>query len=138
MATVFGLLGGLALFIFGMNMMSESLQKVAGDKMTKVLGVLTRNAVCGMLAGALVTAVLQSSSATTVLVIGFVSAGLMSLKQGISVIFGAKIGTTMTAQLMAFKISDYIYPLIFIGFLLNFLGKKEKVKNALFVRRIVC
>ena len=70
MATVFGLLGGLALFIFGMNMMSESLQKVAGDKMKKVLGVLTRNAVCGMLAGALVTAVLQSSSATTVLVIG--------------------------------------------------------------------
>ena len=121
MATVFGLLGGLALFIFGMNMMSESLQKVAGDKMKKVLGVLTRNAVCGMLAGALVTAVLQSSSATTVLVIGFVSAGLMSLKQGISVIFGANIGTTMTAQLMAFKISDYIMPIVFIA-------KKEKIK----------
>ena len=128
MATVFGLLGGLALFIFGMNMMSESLQKVAGDKMKKVLGVLTRNAVCGMMAGALVTAVLQSSSATTVLVIGFVSAGLMSLKQGISVIFGANIGTTMTAQLMAFKISDYIMPIVFIGFLIAFIAKKEKVK----------
>lgn len=128
MATVFGLLGGLALFIFGMNMMSESLQKVAGDKMKKVLGVLTRNAVCGMLAGALVTAVLQSSSATTVLVIGFVSTGLMSLKQGISVIFGANIGTTMTAQLMAFKISDYIMPIVFIGFLIAFIAKKEKVK----------
>ena len=128
MATVFGLLGGLALFIFGLNMMSESLQKVAGDKMKKVLGVLTRNAVCGMLAGALVTAVLQSSSATTVLVIGFVSAGLMSLKQGISVIFGANIGTTMTAQLMAFKISDYIMPIVFIGFLIAFIAKKEKVK----------
>ena len=128
MATVFGLLGGLALFIFGMNMMSESLQKVAGDKMKKVLGVLTRNAVCGMFAGALVTAVLQSSSATTVLVIGFVSAGLMSLKQGISVIFGANIGTTMTAQLMAFKISDYIMPIVFIGFLIAFIAKKEKVK----------
>ena len=128
MATVFGLLGGLALFIFGMNMMSESLQKVAGDKMKKVLGVLTRNAVCGMLAGALVTAVLQSSSATTVLVIGFVSAGLMSLKQGISVIFGANIGTTMTAQLMAFKISDYIMPIVFIGFLIAFIAKKEKIK----------
>lgn len=128
MATVFGLLGGLALFIFGMNMMSESLQKVAGDKMKKVLGVLTRNAVCGMLAGALVTAVLQSSSATTVLVIGFVSAGLMSLKQGISVIFGANIGTTMTAQLMAFKIGDYIMPIVFIGFLIAFIAKKEKVK----------
>ena len=128
MATVFGLLGGLALFIFGMNMMSEPLQKVAGDKMKKVLGVLTRNAVCGMLAGALVTAVLQSSSATTVLVIGFVSAGLMSLKQGISVIFGANIGTTMTAQLMAFKISDYIMPIVFIGFLIAFIAKKEKIK----------
>ena len=128
MATVFGLLGGLALFIFGMNMMSESLQKVAGDKMKKVLGVLTRNAVCGMLAGALVTSVLQSSSATTVLVIGFVSAGLMSLKQGISVIFGANIGTTMTAQLMAFKISDYIMPIVFIGFLIAFIAKKEKIK----------
>ena len=128
MATVFGLLGGLALFIFGMNMMSESLQKVAGDKMKKVLGVLTRNAVCGMLAGALVTAVLQSSSATTVLVIGFVSAGLMSIKQGISVIFGANIGTTMTAQLMAFKISDYIMPIVFIGFLIAFIAKKEKIK----------
>ena len=128
MATVFGLLGGLALFIFGMNMMSESLQKVAGDKMKKVLGVLTRNAVCGMLAGALVTAVLQSSSATTVLVIGFVSAGLMSLKQGISVIFGANIGTTMTAQLMAFKISDYIMPIVFIGFLIAVIAKKEKIK----------
>lgn len=128
MATIFGLLGGLALFIFGMNMMSESLQKVAGDKMKKVLSVLTRNAVCGMLAGALVTAVLQSSSATTVLVIGFVSAGLMSLKQGISVIFGANIGTTMTAQLMAFKISDYIMPIVFIGFLIAFIAKKEKVK----------
>ena len=83
----------------------------------------------GALAGALVTAVLQSSSATTVMVIGFVSAGLMSLPQAISVIFGANIGTTMTAQLMAFKISNYIYPIIFIGFMLNFVGKKEKVKN---------
>ena len=128
MQIVFGLLGGLAIFIYGMNMMSESLQKVAGDKMKKVLGVLTRNAVCGMLAGALVTAVLQSSSAATVLVIGFVSAGLMSLKQGISVIFGANIGTTMTAQLMAFKISDYIMPIVFIGFLIAFIAKKEKIK----------
>ena len=95
----------------------------------KILSFLTRNAVMGALAGALVTAVLQSSSATTVMVIGFVSAGLMSLPQAISVIFGANIGTTMTAQLMAFKISNYIYPIIFIGFLLNFVGKKEKIKN---------
>lgn len=97
--------------------------------MKKILGFLTKNPVMGALAGALVTAVIQSSSATTVMVIGFVSAGLMSLPQAISVIFGANIGTTMTAQLMAFKISNYIYPIIFIGFILNFVGKKEKVKN---------
>ena len=126
---VFGLIGGLALFLFGMNSMSDALQKAAGDKMKKILGFLTRNPIMGALAGALVTAVLQSSSATTVMVIGFVSAGLMSLPQAISVIFGANIGTTMTAQLMAFKISNYIYPIIFIGFMLNFVGKKEKVKN---------
>ena len=126
---VFGLIGGLALFLYGMNSMSDALQKAAGDKMKKVLGFLTRNPIMGALAGMLVTAVLQSSSATTVMVIGFVSAGLMSLPQAISVIFGANIGTTMTAQLMAFKISNYIYPSIFIGFMLCFLGKKEKIKN---------
>lgn len=127
--TAFGLLGGLAVFIFGMNMMSECLQKAAGEKMKTILGVLTKNPVMGVLAGALVTAVLQSSSATTVMVIGFVSAGLMSLPQAISVILGANIGTTMTAQLMAFKISDYIWMIIFIGFAIFFLSKKEKVKS---------
>ena len=126
---VFGLLGGLALFLYGMNGMSDALQKTAGDKMKKILSFLTKNPIMGALAGALVTAVLQSSSATTVMVIGFVSAGLMSLPQAISVIFGANIGTTMTAQLMAFKISDYIYPLIFIGFMMNFVCKKEQLKN---------
>ena len=130
---VFGLIGGLALFLYGMNSMSDALQKAAGERMKKILGFLTRNpimgALAGALAGALVTAVLQSSSATTVMVIGFVSAGLMSLPQAISVIFGANIGTTMTAQLMAFKISNYIYPIIFVGFILNFVSKKEKVKN---------
>ena len=126
---IFGLIGGLSLFLYGMNSMSDALQKAAGEKMKNILGFLTKNPVMGALAGALVTAVLQSSSATTVMVIGFVSAGLMSLPQAISVIFGANIGTTMTAQLMAFKISDYIYPIIFIGFMLNFVSKKEKIKN---------
>lgn len=126
---LFGLVGGLALFLYGMNSMSEALQKAAGEKMKKILAALTRNPLLGAFAGALVTAVLQSSSATTVMVIGFVSAGLMTLPQAISVIFGANIGTTMTAQLMAFKISDYIYPILFIGFMLNFVGKKEKIKN---------
>lgn len=127
--TVFGLVGGLAMFLYGMNSMSDALQKAAGEKMKKILGFLTKNPIMGALAGALVTAVLQSSSATTVMVIGFVSAGLMTLPQAISVIFGANIGTTMTAQLMAFQITDYIYPIIFIGFMIYFVGKKERVKN---------
>ncbi len=129
MTTVFGLAGGLAMFLFGMNSMSDALQKAAGERMKQILSFLTKNPIMGALAGALVTAVLQSSSATTVMVIGFVSAGLMTLPQGISVIFGANIGTTMTAQLMAFKISDYIYPIIFIGFLVYFIAKSEKAKN---------
>ena len=126
---VFGLLGGLAVFIYGMNMMSECLQKAAGEKMKKILSLLTRNPVMGALAGMLVTAVLQSSSATTVMAIGFVSAGLMTLPQAISIIFGANIGTTMTAQLIAFKLSDYIYAIIFIGFIVYFISKSERVKN---------
>ncbi len=125
---IFGLIGGLAVFLYGMNMMSDSLQKAAGEKMKKVLGAMTKNPILGVLSGALVTAVLQSSSATTVMAIGFVSAGLMTLPQAISIIFGANIGTTMTAQLIAFKISDYIYPIIFIGFIISFVTKKEKVK----------
>ena len=126
---VFGLLGGLAVFIYGMNMMSECLQKAAGEKMKKILSLLTRNPIMGALAGMLVTAVLQSSSATTVMAIGFVSAGLMTLPQAISIIFGANIGTTMTAQLIAFKLSDYIYAIIFIGFIVYFISKSERVKN---------
>lgn len=126
---VFGLLGGLAVFLYGMNMMSECLQKAAGEKMKKILEMLTKNPVMGAVAGALVTAVLQSSSATTVMAIGFVSAGLMTLPQSISIILGANIGTTMTAQLIAFKLSDYIYIIIFAGFIVSFVCKSEKVKN---------
>ena len=125
----FGLIGGLALFLYGLNTMSDALQKTAGERMKNILSFLTKNPIMGALAGALVTAVLQSSSATTVMAIGFVSAGLMTLPQAISVIFGANIGTTMTAQLLAFKLSDYIYPIIFIGFMLQFVGKTEKLKN---------
>lgn len=125
----FGLLGGLAIFIYGMNMMSECLQKAAGGKMRSILALLTKNPVMGVLAGALTTAVLQSSSATTVMAIGFVSAGFMNLPQAISIIIGANIGTTMTAQIIAFKLSDYIYAIIFVGFIISFLVESEKVKN---------
>ncbi len=129
MQILFGLFGGMAIFIFGMNMMSECLQKAAGEKMKSILAMLTKNPAMGVLAGALTTAVLQSSSATTVMAIGFVSAGLMTLPQAISIIFGANIGTTMTAQIIAFKISDYIFLIIFIGFIVSFIAKTEKVKN---------
>ena len=129
MQIVSGLLGGLAVFIYGMNLMSESLQKAAGEKMKSILALLTKNRIMGVIAGALVTAVLQSSSATTVMAIGFVSAGLMSLPQAISIIFGANIGTTMTAQIIAFKITDYIYAFIFIGFILTFVCKSERIKS---------
>ena len=129
MQIVFGLLVGLAVFIYGMNLMSESLQKAAGEKMKSILALLTKNRIMGVIAGALVTAVLQSSSATTVMAIGFVSAGLMSLPQAISIIFGANIGTTMTAQIIAFKITDYIYAFIFIGFILTFVCKSERIKS---------
>ena len=124
-----GHLGGLAIFIYGMNMMSDCLQKAAGEKMRSLLALLTGNPVLGVLAGALTTAVLQSSSATTVMTIGFVSAGLMTLPQAISIILGANIGTTMTAQIIAFKLSDYIYMIIAIGFVISFFVKKEQIRS---------
>lgn len=119
------LFGSLAVFIYGMNLMSDGLQKTAGEKMKSVLALLTKNPVVGVLAGALVTAVLQSSSATTVMVIGFVSANLMTLPQAISIILGANIGTTITAQLIAFKIGDYVWLFVLIGFIMYFFMKKE-------------
>ena len=126
---VFGLLGGLALFLFGMNLMSESLKKVAGTRIKAILSVLGKNPLLGVLVGAFSTAILQSSSATTVMVIGFVSAGVMSLPVAIAIIFGANIGTTITAQIIAFKLSNYIDVFIFIGFLISFVVKNQKWKN---------
>ncbi len=123
------LLGGLALFIYGMNLMSDGLQKTAGERMEKILALLTRNPFLGVIAGALCTAVLQSSSATTVMVLGFVSAGLMKLPQAISIILGANIGTTITAQLIAFEIGDYAWLFVVIGFILYFFLKKEQLVN---------
>lgn len=128
MATGLGLLGGLALFLYGMNLMSGSLQEVAGERMRAILAAVTRNPVVGVLAGALATAALQSSSATTVMVIGFVSAGLMRLPQAIPIIMGANIGTTITAQIIAFKLSDYVLAFVFAGFILMTLAKGERAK----------
>ena len=123
------LLGSLAVFVYGMNLMSDGLQKAAGEKMKNVLALLTRNPVIGVLAGAITTAVLQSSSATTVMAIGFVSAGLMNLPQAISIILGANIGTTITAQLIAFKLGDMVWGFILVGFILYFMVKNELWKN---------
>ena len=126
---IFGTVGGLGLFLYGIHIMSDALQKAAGDKMRKILGIITNKAFFGLLAGAGITSIIQSSSATTVMVIGFVNAGLMTLRQAVGVIFGANIGTTITAQLIAFKITHYVLPIIGIGFALQFFSKKRTQKQ---------
>ena len=123
---IFGLMGGLGLFLFGMKIMSEGLQKIAGSRMRKILSALTNNRIVGTLIGIAVTAMIQSSSATTVMVVGFVNAGLMSLVQSIGIILGANIGTTVTAQLIAFKITKYALPAIGIGAGFKLFTKNKK------------
>jgi len=123
---VFGLIGGLGLFLFGMKTMSEGLQKVAGDKMRRILAALTNNRLVGTLVGLAVTAIIQSSSATTVMVVGFVNAGLMSLVQSIGVVLGANIGTTVTAQIIAFKVSYLALPAIGVGAGLKLFSRHRK------------
>ena len=124
-AMLFGFLGGLGLFIYGMRSMGDGLQKAAGDRMRRLLETLTRNPLLGLLVGAVVTAVIQSSSATTVMVVGFVNAGLMSLSQAVGVIMGANIGTTMTAQLIAFKLTDYALPAIGVGVAIHLFSRRK-------------
>jgi phosphate:Na+ symporter len=124
-----GLLGGLALFLFGIDQMSGALKAVAGDRMKVILARLTTNRVTGALTGALVTAVIQSSSVTTVLVVGFISAGLMTVSQSIGVIFGANIGTTITAQIIAFRVTRYALPMVALGFALLFAGRRERLRH---------
>ena len=120
-----GLLGGLALFLFGMDVMTQALKSAAGDYMKDVLSSLTRNRLTGVATGAFVTATIQSSSVTTVLLVGFISAGLMTMAQSVAVIIGANIGTTITAQILAFKVTKLSLPLIAGGFLLSFTSKSE-------------
>ena len=113
-------LGGLGLFILGMKMMTEGLQMSAGKRIKKILSAVSTNRVVGCATGAGVTAMVQSSSATTVMLIGFVSAGLMTLQQAVGVILGANVGTTVTAQLIAFKLTKAALPAIAIGVSLKF------------------
>ncbi len=130
---IFGLLGGLGFFFFGMKTMSEGLKKIAGNKLKSFLHHVTKHRVFGVMVGALVTVLIQSSSATTVMVVGFVNAGLLVLKQAIPVIMGANIGTTFTAWLVSsmsvFKISQYALPAIGIGFAIMSFAKTKKVQS---------
>lgn len=119
----FEMIGGLALFLLGMKMMSDGLQHAAGNRMKSILQKITGNRFSGLIAGLVVTGIIQSSSATTVILVSFVNAGLMSLQQAIGVILGANIGTTVTGQLIAFRITEYAYPLLAAGFLLSLVGR---------------
>ncbi|MEJ1354331.1 MAG: Na/Pi cotransporter family protein [Candidatus Sedimenticola sp. (ex Thyasira tokunagai)] len=123
------LFGGLALFLFGMEQMAGALKAVAGEKMKAILAKLTSNRFLGAATGAFVTAVIQSSSVTTVLVVGFITAGLMTLSQSVGVIMGANIGTTITAQIVAFKVTKAALLMIGVGFSMLFISKQEKIKQ---------
>ena len=133
---IFKLLGSLALLMFGMKSMSEALQKMAGPQLRHVLGAMTTNRITGMLTGTLVTASVQSSTATTVMTVSFVNAGLLTLAQAISVIMGANIGTTLTAWIMSagmsFDITSAVYPAFFIGIILIYLKKYRYIGDFLF------
>ena len=129
---VLGLIGGLCLFLFGMNVMGESLERRAGSSLRNLLGKLTTNKFTGFLTGLLVTAVIQSSSATTVMVVGFVNTGLINLAQATALIMGANIGTTITAQLAALSSFDFgAYAILTagLGAFITMLGKKDRTKT---------
>ena len=126
----FGLLGGLAIFLYGMEIMSNGMKKAAGDQMRGILGALTNVRIIGVLVGVFVTMVIQSSSATTVMLVGFVNARLMSLSQSLGVILGADIGTTVTAQLIAFKLTHYALLIVAVGFIILFVSKTDVYRAA--------
>lgn len=122
------LVGGLGLFLFGMQMMASGLQKAAGDRLRKILELLTSKPLFAALTGLVATVLVQSSSTTTVMVVGFVNAGLMTLHQAVGTILGANVGTTVTAQVVSFNVSSLVYPALGIGALLNFFGKRRTYK----------
>ena len=129
MKLFFTVAGGLGLFLYGMQLMGDGLQKAAGDRLRRLLEILTGVPIIGVFVGTIVTVIIQSSSATTVMVVGFVNAGLMNLTQSISIILGAKIGTTITAQMVSLKLTDFALPAIAVGFLLNLLGQSRVQKQ---------
>ncbi|MBO4311871.1 MAG: Na/Pi cotransporter family protein [Desulfovibrionaceae bacterium] len=123
------LLGGIGIFLYSIRLISSSLQLVAGDKLRRLIGALTRTPVLGVMVGALATILIQSSAAVTVMTVSFVDAGFMSLRQAISVILGANVGTTITGQILAIKIKDYVYLFILLGVLMSFFCKTAKRRN---------
>ncbi|KAA3605593.1 MAG: Na/Pi cotransporter family protein [Calditrichaeota bacterium] len=126
---VMGLFGGLGLFLFGMEMMSDGMKKSAGDQMRTILRKLTHNRLMAMFIGTIVTMVIQSSSATTVMLVSFVQAQLMTFTQTLGIILGADIGTTITGQIVALKLTDYALLIVAVGFAFTFMGKSDKLKN---------
>lgn len=124
-----GLIGGLALFLFGMDIMTRALKQVAGASMKQILEKMTGNRFLGLLAGASITAIIQSSSITTVLLVGFISAGLMTSAQSVAVIIGANIGTTITAQILAFKVTELALPLLSLGFFVSALASRKSTRE---------
>jgi phosphate:Na+ symporter len=124
-----GLFGGLAMFLFGLEQLSDGLQAASGDALKDVLAKLTKNRFLGAITGAFVTAVLNSSSVTTVLVVSFISAGIMSLSQSVGVIMGANIGSTFTAQIVAFNVTYYALILVAVGFFMLFSAKQERIRH---------
>jgi phosphate:Na+ symporter len=123
------LFGGLAIFLFGMEQMADALKSVAGERMKLILAKLTSNRLMGAMTGAFVTAIIQSSSVTTVLVVGFITAGLMSMAQSIGIIMGANIGTTITAQIIAFKVTKAALLMVAVGFSMQFFSKQDKIRQ---------
>ncbi len=123
-----GLLGGLGLFLYGLQLMADGLQKTAGDRLRRLLEILTSTPLIGVVVGTIVTILVQSSSATTVMVVGFVNAGLMTLKQAVSVIMGANIGTTVTAFMVSLKLTELALPAVGIGFILMLIGKRKTTR----------
>ena len=124
-----GMFGGLAVFLFGLEHLSGALQAAAGEKLKVVLAKLTTNRIMGAITGALVTALMNSSTVTTILVVGFITAGVMNLTQSIGVIFGANVGSTITAQIIAFNVSQYALAMIAIGFTVRLAAKTDKLKH---------
>ena len=128
-----GLLGGMGMFLYGMEMMSDGMKMTAGNSMRVILEKLTSNKFLAVFVGAFVTMVIQSSSATTVMLVSFVNSGLLNFAQALGVILGSNIGSTVTAQIVAFKVTDYALLLIAFGAMMSLFSKKETVKNLGFV-----